>query len=101
MLLDKRISLMVPSTVQDAAGQPLESWSLHLEVWANVRWPSGLATVRADADVREVRASARIRYRDGLPDGMRAIIDGAPYRISAMLPAGRRQWIDLICERAS
>lgn len=100
-MLDKRISLLVPSTAQDAAGQLLESWSLHLEVWANVRFPSGLATVRADAEVREVRASARIRYRDGLPDGMRALIDGMPYRISAMLTVGRRQWIDLICERAS
>lgn len=99
--LRDRVTLLVQTSAQDAAGQPIEAWSEHLRAWANVRFPSGLAAIKADAAVSAVKASVRIRYRKNLPDGMRAQINGEAYRVMAILPDQRRQWLDLVCERAA
>lgn len=99
--LRDRITLLVQTSAQDAAGQPVEAWVEHLRTWANVRFPSGLAAIKADAAVSAVRASVRIRYRANLPDGLRAHINGDAYRVTAMLPDQRRQWLDLVCERVA
>lgn len=99
--LRDRITLLVQTTAQDAAGQPLETWVEHARTWANVRFPSGLAHIKADAAVSGVKASVRIRYRANLPDGLRAQIRGEAYRVTAILPDQRRQWLDLVCERVA
>lgn len=99
--LRDRITLLVQTSAQDAAGQPIETWSEYARTWANVRYPSGLAAIKADAAVTAVKASVRIRYRAGLPDGLRAQINGDAYRVLAILPDQRRQWLDLVCERVA
>lgn len=99
--LRDRITLLVQTSAQDAAGQPVEAWAEYARTWANVRFPSGLAAIKADAAVTAVKASVRIRYRAVLPDGLRAQINGDVYRVLAILPDQRRQWLDLVCERVA
>ena len=44
----------------------------------------------------------RIRHRANLPDeGLRVLISGVAYRVVAILPVGRQEWLDLVCERAA
>lgn len=99
--LRDRITLLVQTSAQDAAGQPIESWAEYARTWANVRYPSGLSAIKADAAVSAVKASVRIRYRSDLPDGLRAMLGGEAYRVVAMLPGPGRVWLDLVCERVA
>ena len=96
----QRITLQQRSTTQDALGQPLEQWTDVATVWADIRHPSGLETVKGGADVSLVKASMRIRYRSGLDARMRVVHGADVYAIAAVLPdAARREYVDLICSR--
>lgn len=97
MSLNNRITVEQRTTGEDAIGQPVETWETVAELWADVRFLSGMSAIRGDADVSEVQASVRIRHRTGLNQGMRVIFDGQAYDIKAVLPDGKRQFIDLIC----
>ena len=48
-----------------------------------------------------VRSSVRIRPIAGIDAGMRVLLNGQHYDIKAVLPGGRRGWVDLVCEVAA
>jgi len=84
---------------QDPAGQPLITWEKVASVWANIRHRSGLEAIKADADTSIVKASIRIRYRDGINAGMRVLHGATIYDIKAVLPdVAKKEHLDLICE---
>lgn len=96
--LNKRISIEQRGTAVDSIGQPVEAWS---QVWscrASIRYPSGLSTIKAAADVSIVQASIRIRYHDGLNAGMRVVRPGEVFDIKAVLPNRAEGYVDLVCE---
>lgn len=99
--LDTRIQLQEHGTTQDAAGQPVAAWASVATLWASVKFPSSLAHIRAGAERTTTRASVRIRWRAGVHERMRVLLpgDARPYAVQAVLPVGRRQWIDLVCEQ--
>lgn len=99
--LNQRINIEQRTSDQDAAGQPVETWSLVAAVWASIKYPTGLSAIKADADTSVVKASIRIRRRSGLNAGMRVVQTSAIFDIKAVLPAEDRQFIDLVCERIS
>ena len=84
--LNKRIRIEQRTVGEDAIGQPVDTWSLVIEVWADIRHPSGISAIRASADVSIVQASIRIRYRTGLDAGMRVVHGADIYDIKAVLP---------------
>lgn len=96
--LKTRATIQQRSAAQDALGQPVETWSTVAVVWANVRFPSGLAAVKADADLSVVKASIRIRYQAGIDAGMRVSADGQLFNILAVLPSRNEGHTDLACE---
>lgn len=99
--LNRRITLQAPSAGQDALGQPLGTWSDVATVWADIRHPSGLQALKADAASSTVRASIRIRWRTGVTAAMRLVdvASGAVYAIRAVLPdVQTRAHLDLVCE---
>lgn len=68
-------------------------------LWANVRHLSGSETIRSDAETSTVKASIRLRYRDDLDAGMRALVGGKAYGIEAVLPdLVSREHVDLVAE---
>lgn len=97
--LDQRITLQRQAgAAVDDIGQPLgESWSDVAYLWANARHLSGIESIRAGAAVSQVKASMRIRYRAGIDSGMRVLLGSSVYQIEAVIPHGRREWIDLAC----
>lgn len=95
---DKRINIMRPGTGTDAIGQPNGTPELVAAVWANIRYPSGLAAIKAGADVSIVKASIRIRYRAGLDAGMWVEQGGQRFDIKAVLPNQGEGVVDLVCE---
>ncbi|MCR6477529.1 head closure protein [Variovorax phage VarioGold] len=84
---------------RDTAGQPQTGSVEVATVWADVRHPNGLETIKSDAELSIVKASIRIRYLDGIVAGMWVEHDGETYDIRAVLkdPTGRR-YLDLVCQ---
>jgi SPP1 family predicted phage head-tail adaptor len=97
--LNRLVTLQQPSTTQDAAGQPAPTWSDLASVWANIRYLSGMETIKAGAETAVVNASIRIRYRSDVTAAMRVSIGETVFQIKAVMPdeAGR-QFVDLAVE---
>lgn len=98
---DKRVTLQRRAPGRDAAGQPATVWQPVVTVWADVRHTSGLEAIKAGATASVVQASIRIRWREGVDSGMRAVRGAVVYEIKAVLPHVRREHIDLVCEVVS
>jgi SPP1 family predicted phage head-tail adaptor len=94
-----RITIQRPVTTQDAVGQPVVGWQDVCTTWADARHLRGMETLKADQPTATVKASFRIRHRDGLDETMRVLFNGDAYNVLAVLPQGRREVIDLACER--
>jgi len=97
--LDRRVTVQARTDLQDAAGQPLESWSDVVTVWAGRRLLSGLEVIKGGADVSTVQASYRLRYRAGLNAGMRLIDGSESWDIQAVLDKREDGAVDLVCRR--
>jgi SPP1 family predicted phage head-tail adaptor len=96
--LKDRIVIERQTTGTDAIGQPIDAWSVVANPLANIRYPSGVSTIKSGADVSTVRASIRIRYRAGLDAGMRVTATGRVFDIKAVLPNRAEGYVDLVCE---
>jgi len=97
--LNRLVQIQRRTSAQDAIGQPLDTWTSIAAVWADIRQPSGLAAIKANAEVSVVQASIRIRYRTDINAGMRVVHGATVYSISAVLmDVSGRQWIDLVCQ---
>lgn len=87
---------------QDALGQPTATWETVATVWADIRHQGGLESIKAGADTSIVKASIRIRYRNGINAGMRVKHGSDIYDIKAVLPdAAKREHVDLVGERVA
>ena len=86
---------------QDAAGQQVDDWVTFATTWADVRFASGMETIKADRDMSVSRASAVIRRRPEIVAGMRITINSVAFEIIDVLPdLKRRMYMTLICEAA-
>ena len=96
--LNRRITMSGLSSGTDALGQPLQSWVDFATIWADVRFVSGIETIKAGREISTSRASVRIRRRANVSRQMRARIDGVEYDILDIIPSADRAWLTLICE---
>lgn len=86
---------------QDAAGQQVDDWVIFATTWADVRFASGMETIKADRDMSISRASVVIRRRPSIVPGVRATINGVVFEIIDVLPdLKRRMYMTLVCEAA-
>ena len=93
------VTIQAPTTVQDAAGQPISSWATVARVWADIRTTNGMEAIKADAVASTVQASIRTRWRRDVTSAMRVLDGSTVYQITAVLPDMRkRQYIDLVCK---
>lgn len=102
--LKDRISIQRHTQAKDEWGTLIpgsEAWAELAKVWADVKHPSGLGAVKADADVSIVRASIRIRRRTDVDAGMRVLFGAAVYDIKAVLPGPTRDYVDLVCVKVT
>lgn len=97
--LNRRITIQRLEDGQDEIGQPVRVWVDVVKVWADVRYLSGIETVRSDVPVSVAKASIRIRRRQGVDATMRVLLGDTVFAIQAVLPNERsREYIDLACE---
>ena len=98
--LNKRVKVQKLGAAEDAWGQPLpENWVDVAVVWASIRHPSGLAAIKAGAEVSVVQTSIRLRYRTDVLAGMRVLHGTTVHLVRAVLPdEAKREHVDLVCE---
>lgn len=96
--LNRRITLSGLIAGSDALGQPLQSWVDFATLWADVRFVSGIETIKAGREISTSRASVRIRRRGNVSRQMRVRIGGVEYEIVDVVPSVDRAWLTLICE---
>lgn len=99
--LNRRILIQKRAEGTDEAGGPLLTWDDVATVWANVAGDTGLATIRASGDLPAPikRYSFRIRFREGLDEGMRVVYGGQNFDIKAVrMDYAGREWTDLVAE---
>lgn len=98
--LNQRVTLSGLSAGTDALGQPLQTWVDVATIWADVRFVSGIETIKAGREISTSRASVRIRCRDNVSSQMRVRIGGVEYDILDIIPSHDSAWLTLICEAA-
>ncbi|CAB3889793.1 phage head closure protein [Achromobacter piechaudii] len=97
--LNTRISIRRQEQVKTGGGQLVGQWVEHAAIWADVRFPSGSATIKAGTDVSLVRASIRIRFREDIRTDMRIVTSGMMFDVQAVLPdLSGREYVDLVCQ---
>lgn len=99
--LTARITVQARESGQDEAGQPVLTWTDVMSVWAQPAGDTGLGTIKSSGDlaVPIKRYSFRIRFREGIDEGMRVVYGGENYDIKAVrMDFARREWTDLVCE---
>ena len=95
---NRRCVIQRQSQTQDAGGQPIDAWTDVVTVWADIRNPTGLGAIKADAQASVVKTSVRIRWRTDIEAGMRVVHGVTVYDIGAVLPDhADREFVDLVC----
>ena len=97
--LNHRIQLLARVAGQDALGQPIEVWQTVAEAWADVRFVSGIETIKAGRETSTGRVSVQIRRRDGVSDAMRMMLGADVYQVADVVPDRSGAYQTLICER--
>lgn len=93
-----RVTLLQRQSGQDELGQPSAAWVDVASLWAEVRFVSGIETIKAGRETSTSRASVRIRRRSGVVAAMRLRIGAVAYEIVDVIPSADRAWLMLICE---
>lgn len=100
MTLNHRITLLQRPVTSDALGESQGEWQDLAPVWADVRYLSGVETLRAGGEVSIAKASIRIRARAGLSAQLRVRYGAAVLDVGAVLPdAADSRYVFLACEQ--
>lgn len=107
--LRHRVLLEQRTVVDDPLGGEIVTWvpvsTLAGDgfVWANVRFQTGMETLRTNVVIGTTKASIRIRYRDDVGQTTRATYRGEVYDIKSVQPDSESgiEYLDLVCEAGS
>lgn len=94
--LRHRIDLQTRSDSVDEIGQPSTTWTSTAFLWGDVRYLTGLGALKAGADVSVSKCTIRLRHR-AINAGQRIVYGNEVFDIQAVLPDGKREYIDLVC----
>jgi SPP1 family predicted phage head-tail adaptor len=97
--LRNRITIQSLQSGQDEIGQPVTTWADVATVWADIRYLSGVESIKSDAEASIVKVSIRIRRRTDVTAAMRVVFGTTKFQIKAVLPDEQaRERLDLSCE---
>ena len=95
--LNHRIEVQAQQATFDEIGQPSTTWQTVAQLWANVRFVSGLSAIKSGADTSVTKVSIRVRH-GAFNAGQRVLHGGKVFDVQAVLPDGKREFVDLVCE---
>lgn len=92
------VYIRAPRSERDAAGQPLAGYADVCTVRAEVRYLSGIETLKAGAPVSTVRASMLVRRTSVITASHVAALGAMVFNILAVHPADEPGYMFLVCE---
>lgn len=95
-LLRHRIDLQTRVAGVDALGQPSTTWQSSAFLWGDVRYLNGLSAIKAGSDTSTSKVSIRARF-GAFNAGQRVVYGNEVFEIEAVLPDGKREYVDLVC----
>ena len=95
--LNHRVDLQQQVATFDAIGQPSTTWESVAFLWSDVRFSTGLSAIKSGADTSIGKASIRVRH-GAFNAGQRIVYGTQVFDIQAVLPDGKKKYIDLVCE---
>jgi len=95
--LDRRVVIQTNTPVQDAYGEPVESWGTLATVWAQYEALTGRERFVADQVAAEIDARFTIRHRSDVTPKQRISWDSKTWDIEAVLEVGRKEALQLLC----
>jgi len=97
--LDRRVTFQARTGAEDALGQPVDSWVPVGSAWAHIKFLNGVQAIKADKSTSVAQASIRVRYRQDIAPGMRAVLGTKVFSVLAVLPdESGREFTDYVCE---
>ena len=98
--LRKRCAFQTQSTTQDAAGEPVDTWTTSFTVWGEVVDLSGREAVKDGAYTAQVTTLVTIRHRDGIKSGQRVVVGSRTLEIAAppIDKQGRVRELEILCK---
>ena len=93
--LDRRITFQTFTTVQDAAGEPIKTWTDLITVDASKRDITGRERFTARQELAQETTVFRIRYRTDVNPTHRIVYDSKTYDIEGLAELGRRVALDI------
>jgi SPP1 family predicted phage head-tail adaptor len=94
--LDRRITIQqLTKGVGEDYGEPTETWSDWVTVWANVYSGAGREFEQARQVNAEIDTQFQIRWRPGILATMRILYDGRYYDIQRIQEVGRRDRLNI------
>ena len=94
--LRHRIDLQTRVSSVDAIGQPSTAWTSTAFLWGDIRYLNGLSAIKAGADTSTSKVSIRVRHGT-FNAGQRVVYGNEVFEIDAVLPDGKKSYIDLVC----
>ena len=88
--LIQRIRIERPVKTRNSLGEQLVTWEEFATVWAAVEPLSGRELTSLRAELADVTARIRIRYRPGVRPEMRIVHGAAIYNIASAIDVGSR-----------
>lgn len=97
--LDRRVTIQQSTSTQDAYGQPIESWSTFVTVWAKKMDVRARERFTSDTELATRTSTFRIYWLDGVDEKMRIVDeDSTVYDIQGIAGNKRQNWLELTCE---
>lgn len=93
--LDRRITLMKPTAVQDSYGAMVDGFTSDGTVWANVKQIDAGESFQDDQHTAKKTVVFTIRYRAGVAPTWRVVFDGETYDLHDVAEVGRREGLAL------
>jgi len=84
----------------DEIGQPSTAWLTVREFYGDIKYLSGLSTIKSGADTSISKVSIRAIH-GAFNAGQRVVCDGVVFDIQSVVPDGRRKEVDLVCIRVA
>ena len=95
--LRHRVDLQQKVSGVDEIGQPVTTWESVAFLWGDVRYLTGVSAIKAGADTSASKVSIRLRHGT-FNAGQRIVYGNEIFDVQAVLPDGKRQYVDLVAE---
>lgn len=89
--LDRRVTILNPTSSQNGAGETVTAYADGATVWAQVRQASALESIRNGDTTAQAGYAIRIRWREGVSEANRLRYDGRVLETSKVIEGWERR----------